>query len=176
MVVTAQLPWRQFLRRKPPKSSTIVQFYYLSRQLTHSIVLKPENAHQVLQSTDWDISVPTMYVIHGYVNNHRSDINVEIASAVLENSNWNVFLLDWGNVAKKFYLETKKSIKNVAKELGNFILATNQSHDLITIVGHSLGAHLGGLASRFLNGTIQQIVALDPAGKPTFFPLKIPLV
>lgn len=44
----------------------------------------------------------------------------------------------------------------------------NYSLSDVTLVGHSLGAHISGYAGKYTNGTLGIIVGLDPAA-PLFF-------
>lgn len=46
--------------------------------------------------------------------------------------------------------------------------AYNYSLSDVTLVGHSLGAHISGYAGKYTNGTLGIIVGLDPAA-PLFF-------
>lgn len=51
----------------------------------------------------------------------------------------------------------------ISEKLSSFIKASGQSPSMITLVGHSIGAHIAATSSRNLNSSIFQVVGLDPA-------------
>lgn len=61
------------------------------------------------------------------------------------------------------YLATNV-IPLLGESLSVFIKKLNRPLDTITIVGHSLGAHIAGITGTNLNGKIGQIIGLEPAG------------
>lgn len=135
----------------------------MSKRTDRSIYLLRENLIEKISLTDWNPKRPTMYIVHGWTSNRLGEVNLEVASAVLSKADWNIIIVDWGILADKLYTESRRSVFYVAEELAKFISTTGQSPDLITIVGHSLGAHVSAATSRYLNSSIAQVVGLDPA-------------
>lgn len=66
--------------------------------------------------------------------------------------------------------------KNVGEAIGKFILRNKFPLDRIHIIGHSLGAHVGGFAGKKIKKEtgkkIRRLTGLDPAGVLYDFPLK----
>lgn len=78
--------------------------------------------------------------------------------------------MGWGAGSKTLcYDWAKKRVRDVGKVVAEFLdnlLANDLSKwRQLTIVGHSLGSHIAGIAGRNVkNGRVGTIVALDPAG------------
>lgn len=123
----------------------------------------------------------TIFIIHGF----QSDINDEkgvikqVKDAYMERGDYNVIGVCWGSYAKKFnYKGVQANVKNVALKVMKFIkeIVEDPSIDLtvqhITLVGHSLGAHIAGIVGKHTkfcgvdkkHEKIPVIVGLDPAG------------
>jgi pancreatic triacylglycerol lipase len=90
-------------------------------------------------------------------------------SAILESDDLNLFVVDWSKGAKTLnYTEARFRVNDVAKVVANFIELVHDyaglNYENITMVGFSLGAHISGIAGKFLDGFVKKIVGLDPAG------------
>lgn len=98
---------------------------------------------------------------------------------------FNIIVVEWGALASPrpailssvLYTQTTTNVPIVARRLSDFILFLRNNSMIALnntyLIGHSLGAHVVGLAGRnvFLqtNQRIARITGLDPAG-PGFFP------
>jgi predicted alpha/beta hydrolase len=76
---------------------------------------------------------------------------------------YNVILIDWREAAKNlWYWKVVRSVPLVAKHVTNMIdfLETNMDLNPVTtrVVGHSLGAHVAGLAARFARSEIAETI------------------
>ncbi|KAG5864683.1 hypothetical protein JTB14_009873 [Gonioctena quinquepunctata] len=93
---------------------------------------------------------------------------VTVSDAILKAKDVNVFRVDWSKFSNKNYVEAFIAAPYVGRLLGEFIKRMVKNNGLklkrSTIVGHSLGAHIGGRAGADLEGQIGVIVGLDPAG------------
>ncbi|GAB0095684.1 Lipase domain-containing protein [Sergentomyia squamirostris] len=113
---------------------------------------------------------PTRFVIHGWLNNADSDINQLIPSAYLSRGDFNVFIVDWSNGASLTYGISAILTGSVGNIIANFIRflckETGMKTSDVTLIGHSLGAHVAGYAGKRMaeNEKIGVIVGLDPAG------------
>ncbi|XP_060516287.1 phospholipase A1-like isoform X3 [Cylas formicarius] len=140
---------------------------------TTGVEVTREEVEEIETNTKFDKSLPTLFIVHGWINNCQSStIITDITSAILENHDVNVFSVCWDEYAYKDYISSFAAVAPVGRYLGEFVLSlsTLNNYDLgkITIVGHSLGAHIAGYAGKQTNGTLDYIVGLDPAG-PLFF-------
>uniref|UniRef100_A0A1I8PBC4 Lipase domain-containing protein n=2 Tax=Stomoxys calcitrans TaxID=35570 RepID=A0A1I8PBC4_STOCA len=84
--------------------------------------------------------------------------------------NYCVCVVDWGHLSQSDYKTASMSIFDVGLTVGaiveflerlwpNYITRRN-----VTIAGYSLGAHAAGYAGAVLNGEVEHIIGLDPAG------------
>ena len=78
-----------------------------------------------------------------------------------------MFMVDWGALGRApCYVAAVFNLKPVAKCLAlNFAFLRNSGMPVpkTTCVGHSLGAHICGLMSNYLDFRIERIIGLDPA-------------
>ncbi|MEO1210940.1 MAG: hypothetical protein AAFX78_15555 [Cyanobacteria bacterium J06638_20] len=125
-----------------------------------------------------DRSQPTYVLTHGWrVENGQTESNwVELAESIRDVApDANVVFMDWGALGNTpNYVRAANSVNRVGRRLGKFL--ANQTLDATTtqVIGHSLGAHVSGIAGDTyddLTGlSIGTIVGLDPAG-PSFEPV-----
>ncbi|KAF6210283.1 hypothetical protein GE061_013387 [Apolygus lucorum] len=115
----------------------------------------------------------TKIIVHGWKNNHQSEIGQGIKDAYIKaKTNANIIIVDWSNGSFRFYNRAKACVPLVANILAEFIdrLVKEQGLNVknLHIIGHSLGAHVSGLAAvRVKAGKPKRVTGLDPA-KPTF--------
>lgn len=80
----------------------------------------------------------------------------------------NICAVDWSRLALQQYNFAADNTRNVGQYLGKFVeyLAANGfALDKVTLIGHSMGAHISGFAGASLRaGRVGMIVGLDPAG------------
>ncbi|XP_035206594.1 pancreatic triacylglycerol lipase-like isoform X2 [Stegodyphus dumicola] len=123
----------------------------------------------------------TVFIIHGF-RDGNAKWPLLIKDALLEKGNFNVFIVDWskGAAAETYtfhdYDKVVSNTRIVGAEVGLFIHylmdVKNLDPQNIHIIGHSLGSHISGFASKWIqqNDTkvIGGITGLDPAG-PCFY-------
>ncbi|KAJ8920202.1 hypothetical protein NQ315_011863 [Exocentrus adspersus] len=152
--------------RRLVASEEDVNFYLYTRNNPETFTLFTSS--NLTFSTVFDASKPTLFIIHGWQNNYSSPVNKLIKEAVLEKHDVNVFVTDWGAVAKENYVAAFYSVPSIGKYVGKFITKLVSLYKYppgnIKVVGHSLGAHVAGVAGKHTNGSLDYIVGLDPAG------------
>ncbi|KAJ8916053.1 hypothetical protein NQ315_010921 [Exocentrus adspersus] len=121
-----------------------------------------------LRNTRFSRLRDTLFIIHGWQDNYEAELNVYVREAILAGHNINVFVVDWSPVAGRNYISAKGSVVRVGQHVANFIKALVSRYNLrlnrVALVGFSLGAHIAGNAGAALNGEVDHIVGLDPAG------------
>jgi len=94
-----------------------------------------------------------------------------VVRAYLKYCDINVILVDWGSGARDInYVAVRRLVPTVADYCArvlNFLLDIGYINKNITLVGHSFGAHIFGLAAAKMNVKPQNVIGLDPA-KPLF--------
>lgn len=108
-----------------------------------------------------DMALPFGFIIHGWFDAvNRTWMNNTINTYV-ENAQSNVCGVDWSRLALTEYSLAANNTRIVAKHLVNFI-NTLRNHgltlDRVTLIGHSMGAHIAGMAGQHLSGEISTII------------------
>lgn len=119
----------------------------------------------------FDSNRPTRIFVHGYFGN--SDTWEQYAKAYLEADDYNFIGVNWraGATTLDYPLAAMHRVKAVGKSVAEFIdhlVGMGMNMNDLILVGHSLGAHICGIAGKKVrSGKIPYIIGLDPA-KPLF--------
>ncbi|KAJ8943952.1 hypothetical protein NQ318_013532 [Aromia moschata] len=159
------------LTKKPEsftaQTSDVNLYFYSKSNPNEPVVLNVLDVNKVIK-TKFNSSKECLFIVHGWLNNYSSPVNVMIKGAVLEKYDVNVFVVDWSAISKNGYIECVANIERIGKFIGHFInnLSKKYNYPLskIKMVGHSLGAHIAGVAGKTTNGQLKYIIGLDPAG------------
>ncbi|XP_065091318.1 phospholipase A1-like [Ochlerotatus camptorhynchus] len=117
-----------------------------------------------------DVSKPIMFLTHGWTDNVNKTWVKDTVGDYIEHIGGNVCAVDWSRLALVEYNLAAKNTPKVGKYLAKFVkflLKQGLTMDQVTLVGHSMGAHISGIAGYSLDGTVPMILGLDPAG-PAF--------
>ncbi|XP_037050695.1 lipase member H-A-like [Bradysia coprophila] len=126
------------------------------------------NNNAQLDASHFSMQRQTRFHIHGWGAGGPTWGSV-IRSALLANVDCNYFVVDWGAGSNTInYITARNRVNEVGHVLAQYIDWLNVRglpFSAVTIVGSSLGAHVGGAAGkRTTRGRIHAIVGLDPAG------------
>lgn len=89
------------------------------------------------------------------------------ADAYQQHVGGNFCTVDWNPLAEATYERAAQNTKLVAKQLAEFVRRLDRrglTMERVTLIGHSFGAQVAGLAGSELNGRVGRIFGLDPAG------------
>ncbi|XP_043258082.1 pancreatic triacylglycerol lipase-like [Colletes gigas] len=120
----------------------------------------------VLKKSQFDPKRPTKFVTHGWINSFRSAACVEVRNALLEHDDYNVIVVDWSSISLKPYIWSSNRVVMIGQYVASMIdFLAEQGMDVseTTTIGHSLGAHVAGLAAYYAKGKVGYVVGLDPA-------------
>ncbi|XP_063827804.1 lipase member H-like [Ostrinia nubilalis] len=120
-----------------------------------------------LHNSNFDSSKPIKVIVHGWNGDGSNSMNRQLTEAFLQDGDYNVFVLDWSQLANRNYLTAKNGVPAVGRRLGqflNWLVSLGASFDTMHLVGFSLGGHLVGNAGRETGAQVRRITALDPAG------------
>jgi pancreatic triacylglycerol lipase len=98
----------------------------------------------------------------------EAEVNTKLTKAYLTNHDVNVVVASWGGGAKtpcyNWAARRVPKIGAVVAEFLDFMLGSDESTwKELTVVGHSLGAHIAGFAGKQVTkGRVGKIVGLDP--------------
>ncbi|XP_058797698.1 pancreatic triacylglycerol lipase-like isoform X2 [Phymastichus coffea] len=141
-------------------------FLYTRENLNNPEQLWVDDKNSIDKSL-YKSSRATKFMTHGWLNSYQGRNCMTVKNAFLSHDDYNVIVVDWANVAKLPYLEAAGLIKAVGAHIAKMIdILASQGSSLsdMSLVGHSLGAHVMGLAGYQASNKIGHVVGLDPAG------------
>ncbi|GBP87691.1 Pancreatic lipase-related protein 2 [Eumeta japonica] len=136
------------------------------------------NDSKSLWRSNFDIDNKVKVLTHGWLNmasalcRSRSKKVIEKncfnrRKSYLNVSDLNIIVVDWGVAANVNYIVASYNVAQVGRHLThflNFLIDEGVSMDDVHLIGHSLGAHVVGIAGAYVQkGPIDTITGLDPA-------------
>jgi pimeloyl-ACP methyl ester carboxylesterase len=119
-----------------------------------------------------NLSRPVAFLVHGWFDDvNRTWVRTTIADYV-KYVDTNACAVDWSLLARVEYTLAASRTVKIGERVADFIKILQSRGvglDNVTIVGHSMGAHIAGFAGAALKGGIREIIGLDPAGLGKFF-------
>lgn len=149
--------------------------YFLFTQSNHQISHEVEMGDlESLKTSHFNPDHETYFFVHGWGGGYWAGQNTKIRRALFENGEniqRNFFVVDWsvyGETSNYVYAKekTSKAGKIVAEFLEWLRKNGGLSYDRLTLVGHSLGAHVVGFAGKNVQKAghnVREVVGLDPA-------------
>ncbi|XP_051160872.1 pancreatic triacylglycerol lipase-like isoform X2 [Leptopilina boulardi] len=137
-----------------------VQFLLYTPELNGTFELLQFNNSTSVTTSHFDKNRSTRFITHGYMS---SGIG---SSSYLNFTNCNVIVVDWSQLADDFYPIAAFYVKLVGEYVGamiTFLENMGMNPNTTTLVGHSLGAHVMGIASSSAAHKVKYIYGLDPA-------------
>ncbi|XP_019637244.1 PREDICTED: pancreatic lipase-related protein 2-like [Branchiostoma belcheri] len=124
-----------------------------------------------VSGTPFRSSRQTKFIIHGFQSSGKEQWILNMANALLQAEDVNVFAVDWHKGASPWtlrpYRAATKNCRTVGQTVGKFVHQLGQPANMTHIIGHSLGAHAAGFAGKAAKSrglTVARISGLDPAG------------
>ncbi|XP_059608069.1 pancreatic triacylglycerol lipase-like [Phlebotomus argentipes] len=123
-----------------------------------------------LANSNFNPSHPTRFLIHGWNGSPGAASNTLARAAFMQRGNFNVFVVDWSAGAQTInYITARNRVGPTGAIVGNFIHfivnsgGAQRAH--ISVIGHSLGAHVAGFAGKNHPppNQLASVVGLDPA-------------
>jgi len=122
-------------------------------------------------NTHFSAARPTRILIHGWQSDAQHDVNILTTAGYLRNYDVNVIVVDWSVGAGTInYITSRNHVPTVGALIAELLDNLQRAGHLVdysrlTIIGHSLGAHIAGFAGkRATFGRVNTIIGLDPAG------------
>lgn len=144
--------------------------FYLNTRLnpTDALIYTWDNIDEIVNST-FNPAHPTRITIHGWMNSAEGLINTLIRDEYLKVGEFNVIAIDWERISLFEYDSAVAALPEVGQLIARVVDRLNELElidvDELSIIGHSLGAHLSGFVGKNVKtGLVGTIVGLDPAG------------
>ncbi|XP_014216721.1 inactive pancreatic lipase-related protein 1-like [Copidosoma floridanum] len=125
---------------------------------------------KLLQQSSYNISRPTKLITHGWTEDETLGSCSMPRRGFLSHGDYNVITVDWGSYSKTLYKLAAARVKATGQyvsEMIKFLVSQGSDIKQMSLVGHSLGAHIMGLAAHELSPKVAHLVGLDPA-RPGF--------
>ena len=112
----------------------------------------------------------TYVITHGYLSSSSEAWVGNLAEEInQQDPDSNIILTDWSDAAGDInYFDAVEDTEEVGNQLAIWLRDEGVNSDTTQLIGHSLGAHVSGIAgdnySDITGSSIETIVGLDPAG------------
>lgn len=132
------------------------------------------NDQKSLENSQFNPSLPNRIICGGYLSNTTTPAPLVIRQAYVAQNRFNVFVVDWslGSRNPNYPKVVSLNVPAVARILTQFIefivTSGGVTYDSIYLIGHSLGAHITGVAGKRTKEKVNTIFGVDPAG-PLFY-------
>ncbi|KAG7310543.1 hypothetical protein JYU34_003331 [Plutella xylostella] len=148
-------------------TETDVEFRLFTRRNPFNYQVIHINDSEALWNSNFDFNRKVKVLTHGWLNHGFSPMPESIKEAYLNVSDLNIIVVDWGVAANVNYILASYNVAMVGRHLThflNFLIDEGVSMDDVHLIGHSLGAHVVGIAGAYVQkGPIDTITGLDPA-------------
>lgn len=122
-----------------------------------------------IRSAGFNADIPTRLTIHGWNGDPTSRVNTAVRQALFQFGRFNVIQVDWSAGAGTInYISARNRVGPTGVVVATLLETLAEqgfvNTDEITVIGHSLGAHVAGFVGKTLGGDrLGNIVALDAA-------------
>ena len=126
---------------------------------------------------NFDPNRPTYMITHGFLDDSEEPWVDEMATNLIQRDpdnpnddvDANVTSVDWRDAYQGInYWEARDVTVTVGNEIANYLIDKEADPDTTQLIGHSLGAHVSGIAGdhydEFTGSKIDTIIGLDSAG------------
>nr|CAI5842140.1 unnamed protein product [Callosobruchus analis] len=123
--------------------------------------------HYALKYAGYEPEKKNVIIIHGFNGTESRTPITLLRNTYLERGDYNIFTVDWERLTRfPCYLSALSNTRLVGMctaHLYAYIMNHGGDAELTTCLGHSLGAHICGMASKHLSIKQHRIIGLDPA-------------
>lgn len=145
----------------PPLNGSLNAYYLFTRDNKDNPDHLLYGKEETFRLSKFKKDRPINIVSHGWWSSSQAEISIIIVAALLEKEDVNVIALDWREIADLSYSTAVEAVPSVGEYLGKFIIwlleVTGSSVHNVHLIGHSLGAHVVGVAGAALNGTLARV-------------------
>ncbi|XP_037958821.1 phospholipase A1-like [Teleopsis dalmanni] len=126
--------------------------------------------HGILMKSHFNASWPIRISIHGWNGQATTCSNAAIKDSYLAKGDFNVVLVDWSEYALNInYVRVINEIYEISQKIMKFTKflhdTSNVKYSDMYLIGHSLGAHVAGVAGKLLKPHKYGVIyALDTSG------------
>ncbi|XP_033225439.1 pancreatic triacylglycerol lipase-like [Belonocnema kinseyi] len=129
------------------------------------------NNQTALKESNFNNERHTYIITHGFATSSDGPSCTLVRYALQNTTDSNIITVNWSPLANGFYEVARLFVPRVGKYIGkliNILYKNGMKPEATTLIGHSLGAHVMGIAGQTLNEKVNHTIGLDPAW-PLFF-------
>lgn len=109
-----------------------------------------------------DLSLKTTWSFLSALNQIIANaLSLFVTAAYIQHGDYNVIVIDWSKITFRPYVWASNHVKKVGHFVStmiNFLAKHGMDLSKTTMVGHSLGAHVVGIAARETEGNVNYVV------------------
>ncbi|KAF6211015.1 hypothetical protein GE061_014128 [Apolygus lucorum] len=144
-----------------------VHFQLHTRRTSNDGVLFTLDPSAFEKST-FDVDQPVKIMVHGFLGRLRDGWMTTAKDAMLTREDVNVILVGWTEITQvllyPWVVQQSFLVAQYLGELVDFLVEHGIPSDHIHMIGHSIGAHIAGVASKeAMSGIVGRITGLDAA-------------
>lgn len=146
--------------------NAIVSFRLYTLETLGDYEILEFNSSDTLNKSHFNTRRSTKLITHGYLTSADGPSCTLIRDAFLNKSDSNVIVIDWSPASKDSYLLARLLVPLIGVHVGkmlSFLEDNGMNEGTTTLVGHSLGAHIMGIAGKNAKKRVKYLIGLDPA-------------
>ncbi|CAH1407090.1 unnamed protein product [Nezara viridula] len=156
--------WRRGENRDPCPDPDVKYYFYGQGNIAEEVKGEPLSW---VRESQHDPTKDTVVLVHGYAGISDELPMGVLRDAYLRNGSFNVYTVDWSPLSRvPCYAAAVHNMKPVSRCVAAFLTFLRDAGvetSRTTCVGHSLGAHVCGIASNYLFFRMHRIIGIDPA-------------
>ncbi|XP_051160870.1 pancreatic triacylglycerol lipase-like [Leptopilina boulardi] len=162
-----QIPKESILNNKTKIDlTTIVSFRLYTLEIWKNYEILQFNNSDSLKKSHFNTKRPTRFITHGYLTSGNGPSCTVIRDAFMKRTNSNVIVVDWSPASQESYLLARLLVPPIGMHVGemiSFLEDNGMNASTTALIGHSLGAHVMGIAGKTAKKRVKYLVGLDPA-------------
>ncbi|KAI5636365.1 lipase domain-containing protein [Phthorimaea operculella] len=155
---------------KPKTDSDEIHFLFFNRINPKQFKEIKLKSIESLQKSNYSFNHSSKIIIPGWISNDKTTVAIEtLKDALVNKTNSNIIVVNWNKLASGQYKAAyafSNTVAFVLIEFIKFMIDNGLSSKQLHLIGHSIGAHIAGIAGKYFrdqNKTIDAITGLDPA-------------
>ncbi|XP_033220921.1 phospholipase A1-like [Belonocnema kinseyi] len=153
----------------------LVTFKLYTKESGDEFQILGVNNERILNESNFNKERPTYIITHGYASSSDGFSCTLNRYALQNTTDSNIITVNWSPLSNGSYTVARLFSARVGKYVGDFInilYKHGMKPEVITLIGHSLGAHVMGYAGQNVNEKVNHTIGLDPAW-PLFFAVSV---
>ncbi|KNC34548.1 hypothetical protein FF38_00518 [Lucilia cuprina] len=152
---------------KDPQISNNVTFFLYTRKnpSTPQIIII---TNESISNSNFNVRHQTRVCVHGWMSDKDANINTDVRDAWLSKGEYNYIFVQWDSAKSPYYPYSAKYTFVVGGKISTLLHFLIKHFRVklqeLTIIGHSLGAHISGFTAKHFRSTkVNTVIGLDPA-------------